>query len=236
MSTCLLCHNYFEEAHSWSTLFSVRAPDPICITCTSKFEMIHGDICAICGRPFAQLAEVYRDGNLCYDCIRWEQDQRWQGVLTMNRSVFLYNEFAKEVISLYKFRSDYIVSDVFTTNIKKTFQKHYTSNYLIIPIPLSNERLYERGFNQATVLAQKLGQPIHEVLSRFHHEKQSKKGRADRLESENVFQVVDSAVVKGKDILLIDDIYTTGSTLRQAGETLLHAGANIISSLTLMRS
>lgn len=235
MSSCLICHAYFEEVHSWGTLFSLSEPDPICGNCSESFEKITGELCTICGRPFSALSDEYRKGDQCYDCARWENDSEWQGVLTKNRSIYLYNDFAKEVISLYKFRGDYVLSTVFKTHLQQTFKTHFNSSYMIIPIPLSEERLYERGFNQATALAQLLNLPIQEILSRTHLEKQSKKNRSERIESDNVFALKNFELVKGKEILLIDDIYTTGTTLRHAAKVLFKNGANTVSSLTLMR-
>ncbi|RFB11037.1 ComF family protein [Bacillus sp. HNG] len=233
MSTCLLCHTYFEDVDSWSTLFSLTEPDPLCSTCSEKFEKVDGELCEICGRPFSELSDEYREGNLCYDCVRWEKETEWQGVLTKNRSIYLYNDFAKDVISLYKFRGDYAISSVFKTPLKKAFKTHFNSCYFVVPIPLSDERLYERGFNQAKALAVFLDVPAHEVLERTHLEKQSKKSRDERISGENVFRVID--IVQDKDILLVDDIYTTGSTLRHAGKVLTDAGAKSVSSLTLIR-
>ncbi|MEH7225045.1 ComF family protein [Bacillus sp. JJ1566] len=233
MSTCILCHNYFEEVDSWSTLFSLVEPDPLCSTCSEKFEKVDGELCETCGRPFSDLSDEYREGNHCYDCVRWEKDPHWQGVLTKNRSIYLYNDFAKDVISLYKFRGDYAISFIFKTPLKKAFKIHFNPSYLVVPIPLSDKRLYERGFNQAKALAELLDVPVHGVLDRAHLEKQSKKSRDERISGENVFRVTD--VVQDKSILLVDDIYTTGSTLRQAGFVLLKAGAKSVSSLTLMR-
>ncbi|THE12337.1 ComF family protein [Bacillus timonensis] len=233
MSTCLLCHNYFEEVDSWSTLFSLVEPDPLCSTCSEKFEKVDGELCEICGRSFSGLPDEYREGNLCYDCVRWENEPEWKGVLTKNRSLYLYNDFAKDVISLYKFRGDFAISSIFKTPLKKSFKTHFNSSYLVVSIPLSDERLYERGFNQAKAIAELLDVPIHEVLARTHLEKQSKKSRDERISGENVFRVVD--IVQDKDILLVDDIYTTGSTLRHAGKVLIEAGAKSVSSLTLMR-
>lgn len=235
MSNCLLCHSYFDEINSWSTLFSLTEPDPVCQNCTEKFEKIDGETCSICSRPFSNISDEYREGELCYDCVRWQQDKRWHDILKKNRSVYLYNDYGKEIISLYKFRGDYIISNAFRTSFKNAFKLYFNPSYVIVPIPLSIERLYERGFNQALGLAQLLNQPIHEILTRTHLEKQSKKSRLERMGTENVFRVVDASFVKGKDILLVDDIYTTGSTLRQAGEKLLDAGAKSVSSLTLMR-
>lgn len=233
MATCILCHNYFDEVDSWATLFSLVEPDPLCSTCSEKFEKIEGELCESCWRPFSGVADEYREGNHCYDCVRWEKDLLWQGILSKNRSIYLYNDFAKEVISLYKFRGDFVISSIFKTPLKKAFKTHFNSSNFVVPIPLSNERLYERGFNQAKALAALLDVQVHEVLARTHLEKQSKKSRTERILGENVFRVISD--VLDKDILLVDDIYTTGSTLRHAGKVLLEAGAKSISSLTLMR-
>lgn len=69
---------------------------------------------------------------------------------------------------------------------------------------------------------------------RTHSEKQSKKSRYERIHAQQVFQVC-SEEVQGKRILLLDDIYTTGSTLRQAAKVLKSAGAIEVKSLTLAR-
>ncbi|WP_318246450.1 ComF family protein [Rossellomorea aquimaris] len=105
---------------------------------------------------------------------------------------------------------------------------------LIIPIPLSDERLYERGFNQSTVLLEEAEVRPSTILTRLHSEKQSKKTRSERLLQEQVFRLAESDV-RGKTILLFDDIYTTGTTLRQAAKLLREAGADAVSSLTLAR-
>ncbi|WP_367379308.1 ComF family protein [Rossellomorea aquimaris] len=105
---------------------------------------------------------------------------------------------------------------------------------LVTPIPLSNERLYERGFNQSTALLEEAEVRPSCLLTRIHSEKQSKKTRRERLQQEQVFQL-GVGDVKGKRVLLFDDIYTTGTTLRQAAKLLKEAGAREVSSLTLAR-
>ncbi|MFD2214831.1 ComF family protein [Metabacillus endolithicus] len=144
----------------------------------------------------------------------------------------------KELLATFKFRGDAALVEVF----QKDFLASYKVNYLkekidfVIPIPLSPERLYERGFNQAKLLANFLPLPQIDILSRTHHEKQSKKSRQERLTASNVFSIVDSSKIMNKKILLIDDIYTTGSTLRHAANVLKGDGASSVFSLTLIRS
>lgn len=106
---------------------------------------------------------------------------------------------------------------------------------LVTFIPLSNERLMERGFNQAQALTDLLGLNTVELLTRLHTEKQSKKSREERISLAQVFQVTKPDLLKQKSILIVDDIYTTGSTLRHAAKALKTAGATEVSSITLAR-
>jgi competence protein ComFC len=196
---------------------------------------INGEICDICGRPFAGLEPSHRQGRLCTDCVRWQEDDEWKDVLMKNRSVYMYNEFMKEVVALWKFRGDYAIVEAFQKEFCREFYRHFDHTFLIVPIPLSAERLYERGFNQARALAELLNLLIHDILTRHHLEKQSKKSRRERLRTENVFRFSEKTSLQDKHIVLIDDIYTTGTTLRHAAKVLVKAGAASVSSFTLAR-
>ncbi|WP_346015005.1 ComF family protein [Metabacillus halosaccharovorans] len=155
-----------------------------------------------------------------------------------NVSVYEYNDSMKDILSTFKFRGDAALAAVFLKDFKTSYKANFKTTKFdaTIPIPLSPERLYERGFNQAKLLADFLPLPQLEVLERTHHEKQSKKSRQERLTSSNVFSITDRSIIEGKNILLIDDIYTTGTTLRHAAKRLKDFGAASISSLTLIRS
>ncbi|WP_319805544.1 ComF family protein [Cytobacillus firmus] len=104
----------------------------------------------------------------------------------------------------------------------------------LVPIPLSPERLYERGFNQSAALIHESGYTAIELLQRVHSEKQSKKSRQERIHHNQVFKPL-NADIENKVILLIDDIYTTGSTLYHAAKVLKASGAASVSSFTLAR-
>ncbi|MGN7175963.1 ComF family protein [Paenibacillus sp. FSL R5-0490] len=104
----------------------------------------------------------------------------------------------------------------------------------LVPIPLSPERLYERGFNQSAALILEAGFTPAELLQRIHSEKQSKKSRLERIHHHQVFEPL-NINIENKVILLIDDIYTTGSTLYHAAKVLKTGGAASVLSLTLAR-
>lgn len=229
---CLICNGILNPVVSWTSVFLETEEQLICHDCQDRLKPLDGERCRICSRI---LERNYRDGDLCYDCVRWEKDSDWNGVLTQNISLYEYNEFIKEVIAKFKYRGDYILACVF----KHALQAHLKSRFFdyLTPIPLSQERLYERGFNQAEALILEAGFKSTTLLTRIHTEKQSKKSRTDRIHLPQVFQLDSNGSIplEGKNVLLVDDIYTTGSTLRHAAKILLEHGAKKVDSFTLAR-
>lgn len=228
---CLICYTELIPQIGWTTLFSKAEPNLLCTECTTKFEKIEGETCRTCDRMLAKINPQFKVNNQCLDCVRWEQDPEWAGTLERNYSLFTYNDFAQEIIARYKYRGDYVLAHAFALLIKQKL--HSISFDEIVPIPLSTERQYERGFNQSEALIQACSYKPKRLLTRTHSEKQSKKSRADRIHLPQVFQA--NTKIPAQKILLIDDIYTTGSTLRHAAKLLKTAGASSVCSLTLAR-
>lgn len=230
---CLICRGEILPKVSWSTLLSRPKDNYLCDACFGKLPFIHGETCEKCSRPFSQLDPQYRTASLCFDCIRWNEAPGWSGCFEKNHSIFIYDDFLKEVISQYKFRGDYILAKAFSFFIKEKLK--FTDSHLLVPIPLSQERLYERGFNQSAALVREAGFTPTNLLERLHSEKQSKKSRKERIHLQQVFRPISNAEFQNKKIVLIDDIYTTGSTLYHAAKVLRAAGAASVSSFTLAR-
>ncbi|WP_066260386.1 ComF family protein [Neobacillus drentensis] len=230
---CLNCYEFILPNIGWRAIFSVEKEQLICQTCEGKLERIEGEQCRICSRPFQNIDEKFRRGDLCHDCFRWEEDPEWHGYLERNYSLFLYNDFLKEIIAKFKFRGDYVLAKIFSEFLKKRLTE--ITPDIFVPIPLSKERLYERGFNQASAILLEAGYQPNHLLSRIHSEKQSKKSRSERIHLPQVFQFLPDIQLAGKKVVLVDDIYTTGSTLRHAAKLLKEAGAASVQSLTLAR-
>lgn len=167
------------------------------------------------------------------DCVRWEKDENWRNVLTKNVSLFYYNKGMKEWLARFKYRGDYHLVHCFASEIRAEIQLMAPDR--IVPIPLSEERLKERGFNQAKALIEEAGFAAEELLGRIHTEKQSKKSRTERIHLPEVFYMIRPVSLAGETILLVDDIYTTGSTLRHAAKVLKNYGAQTVLALTLAR-
>ncbi|MGG7619637.1 ComF family protein [Bacillus coreaensis] len=228
---CLYCGEGINLSIGWGSLLSREKEVLFCEQCTKQLVPIDGECCVRCSRPYEGLAVEFRKGEFCYDCVRWEEDKEWQGILERNVSLYEYNEFLKGVISRYKFRGDYVLSKFLCKGLKKVIKEYD----LFSPIPLSNERLFERGFNQAEALILEAGLTPTFVLKRTHTEKQSKKSREERIQLSNVFEIASKEEIVGKKVLLVDDIYTTGSTVLHAGKLLKREGALSVSSFTVAR-
>ncbi|MEG6573099.1 MAG: amidophosphoribosyltransferase [Caldibacillus debilis] len=232
---CLLCGSPFVPDIGWNTFFLGEAKEEVCRECRKKLVKPEGPLCPLCSRPLNKAGEKYRRGNRCRDCHFWEKSAKFRGVLEKNISLYEYNGFLREVLYRFKYRGDYKIARAFSRDLKNAVKRLPFD--AAVPIPLSEERLYERGFNQAEALIAEAGlEPLH-ALTRVHSEKQAKKSKTDRILLAGVFQLHPaSGDVKGKTFLLVDDVYTTGSTVRHAARVLKEAGAQKILSLTVARS
>lgn len=230
---CLICANTLIQEYSWSSLLIKKEKIHVCEKCQGEFEPLTGKRCSKCSRMLSELQSEFIHNDMCHDCYRWEQDPKWKGVLEKNDSIYAYNPFLKELMALFKYRGDYAIAAVFTEGIRSLVADKKID--IFVPIPLSNERLIERGFNQSEALIVAAGLKSTLLLTRVHSEKQSKKSRQERIEIQQVFQFQSDLSIYDKQILIIDDIYTTGSTIRQAAVALKNAGASQVHSLTVAR-
>src|SRR5690625_4075328 len=116
-------------------------------------------------------------------------------------------------------------------SFNKTFS-FLLKNVWTVPITLSEERLLERRVNQAKVLAACLPAENKDILKSIHSEKHTKKTRSERLSADNPFAATKRV---NKPVILVDDIYTTGTTLRHAATLLKKQGCPEIYAYTLIR-
>ncbi|MBE5106955.1 ComF family protein [Bacillus thuringiensis] len=232
---CLLCDEYILETVSWYTFFVKSHRKYICDRCERKLSYIIGEICKECGRPLEFVPASFQEDEICMDCIRWMNEEKYQSF--KNRSLYMYDDEMKEILAQFKFRGDVELVHIFYRPFRRLFQKYFANVSTVIAVPLSKEREYERGFNQAELLAACLPVSVSNTsLSRIETEKQSKKTRKERVSGSNPFYFQEEEVFHGQHILLVDDVYTTGITVRQIGSLLYERGASEVSSLTLCRS
>ncbi|WP_142289549.1 ComF family protein [Gottfriedia luciferensis] len=224
---CLYCGGDFIEPFSLHKMF-FKERETACSQCLAQFERIKDPACEIC------CGTILENQKLCQNCKEYIKLNPNQPII-VNKSIFQYTNEMKEWLNRYKFYGDVTLASLFITDLKEYYQKSFR-NFKIVPIPLSKERLKERGFNQVEILAQQAGLPFIKCLQRVHTEKQSKLSRYERLSREQVFSFCGDEKFKNVPILILDDVYTTGKTVRDAAIILLQNGATEVYSLTLIRA
>ena len=207
--------------------------------------------CVGCGlsklKPY--MYAVLNEICICRDCFEdfhTTKDFTFEGkeFFDIAISPFLYDGIVAEIIRAFKFGNQVRFGDLLT-ELAFYYLKDSTlfDDYdLIIPVPLHKNRLDERGFNQAEVIAQRLGKLIdREVDSkclirlRDTLHQSSLKG-IQRIENVKDAFACEGADFKGKRIILVDDIYTMGETANECAKVLANAGAEKTALFTICKT
>lgn len=206
-----------------------------CAACADQVHFITGDICRICGTTFP---DSPAESHLCGDCLDTKPH------FSRARAIFSYKDIIVNAIHKFKYKKDLSSGEILASFIAGySFPDIDFADYsLIIPVPLHIKRLRERGFNQALILARAIGEKQNinvdfSVLKR-HKFTQTQTGSNKKERKQNIggaFEVSDRQKIAGKNIILIDDVYTTGATVNECAKTLMKGGAQNISVLTLAR-
>lgn len=224
---CVYCGVRFIGKFSLHKLF-FQSNESVCSQCLAKFKRIIGPICEIC---CGYIMENQKHCKNCIEYMRLKPDMP----LIINKSIFHYTNEVKEWLNNFKFFGDVQLASIFASDLREYYENSF-GNYKIVPIPLSDARLKERGFNQVEVLAQYAGLNLTNCLERIHTEKQSKLNRYERLCREQVFSFCGEEKFDNESIVILDDVYTTGKTIQDAAAILLQNGATEVHSLTLIRA
>ena len=206
----------------------------LCLSCQNKLKPIEQDVCLYCKIPsFFGLTHLSCQKKLNID-----------GLLTL----YYYGPILKKIIKNIKYRLAVQVWQEFYQIIKPEvieklgFYKKLSSDFIIQPIPLTTNKYNERGFNQAKIISvffQKfINSPIVDLLARKKEtlaqaQLGSLKKRYQNVKG--VFQVIDKKYFNNKKVILVDDVVTTGSTVKEAARILKEAGAKKVYVLALAK-
>ena len=218
---CPLCGETVSEVHC------------LCPECYAKLHFISGPCCRICGQPF----EYQPAGGLvCPRCLKKAPHY------TMARSVIVYDDFSKPLILALKHGDHPEMAILLAKFMAQAEPALFQDIDAMIPVPLHWTRRFKRMYNQAGLLAKALGRRkgipfLPNVLIRSRQtESQGHKTRNQREKNvRNAFRVKYPALIKGKRILLVDDVMTTGATLNECARVLNRAGAAEVRVITVYR-
>ncbi len=220
---CPLCHEAAPEAHA------------LCAACFSNLHFISHPACDCCGQPFPY---AMGEGALCASCLDEQPlyDKAW--------SVFAYDDQSRHLVTRLKFndRTDLVpllgrLLHGYGTAVTK-------GREIVMPVPLHRKRLLQRRYNQSLYLAREVSKRcaiplmIDGLRRQRHTAPQTGLSRKERLV--NVARAFGVApryadTIKGRHVLLVDDVFTTGATINACARALKKAGAASIHVLTVAR-
>ncbi len=205
----------------------------VCQACHDDIEWVASPLCLRCGRVFGSKEGVDRLCGLC---------QKEPPPFVRARAAVLYDDDgpAGSAIKRFKYGRRMDLLPVLQAWLRTPACRELTAAAdLLVPVPLHTRRLKERGFNQALLLARAFPDtPVaREALVRVRHTvPQSGLNPKERRENvKKAFAVPRPEEVKGKKIVLVDDVYTTGATVKECARVLLKAGAREVQVLTVAR-
>jgi competence protein ComFC len=234
----------------YDSLLTLIYPQACQICQQSVEKQADGFVCAGCW----QATGIYRGNEtLCRKCGAFLKDTPSDLETSCHRCDEDFYDSARAIgpyekaflISILKLKQTPFVPKTLSGLLFQTFlDSEFQAANLIIPVPLSKKRLATRGFNHAELLAQSVanqtGLTLDKTsLKRKIHTEKSRRGmdRKSRLESvKNAFEVVSPRLIKGKTILLIDDVFTSGATVSNCAQALKKAGAEKVCVLTVARA
>jgi len=216
---CPVCHDIVEPKG-----------ETICLACRKKLHPIQEPRCKKCGKPLDREEQEY-----CLDCAKGRHSFK-EGI-----ALYPYDEVMRTSIAYFKFHNRREYAKPYGEEIGK-----YLGNKLqswqadcLIPVPVHQAKRIHRGFNQAEVLAKAVsketGIPVdaellHRVKKTLPQKELNEEERRKNLQ--DAFQI-DKKGVKYKKIILVDDIYTTGSTIDACARSLKEAGVFEVYFLSL---
>ncbi|MCL4558801.1 MAG: ComF family protein [Deltaproteobacteria bacterium] len=205
----------------------------ICDDCKGRLTYIRPPFCTKCGRPFASDSGI---SHICHDCIKGRNR------FVAARAVFEYSGDIVRLIQRFKFGDRVDLSSYLSDELLGLYDAHLSSKGIaaIIPVPLSVRRLKHRSYNQTRLLAAglsgKLSVPMYQdVLEKIKETPpQSRLSAKERHENvKHAYRAADRHALRGRPVLLVDDVITTGATVNACVSALRKAGIRRVYVLAL---
>lgn len=199
-----------------------------CENCQSSVNVLNGIVCEICGLPQDK-------PGVCKACL--ESRPRFRSL----RAWAIFEEPVQSALHKLKYRRDMSMGDAIAAAMLPFVQCLNWNFELVVPVPLGKQRIRERGYNQVAMIAKPLAMGLGlqysaNMLSR-RKETRSQVGLSREERRTNVQGAFQAETgVKGKVVLIMDDVSTTGSTLSSGADALYAAGAKDVYALTVARA
>lgn len=185
--------------------------EKVCPDCRGKLAVIQEPRCKKCGKPLNDERKEY-----CYDC------ERHPKAYEEGRSIWLHRKPVSDALYRFKYQNKRCYAEFFAEALWERYEREIRrwNPDVIIPVPVHRKRYRKRGYNQAELIAHKLGRladiPVdtHFVKRIVDTKPQKELGAMERMENLRQAFDVGENTEKYKTVLLLDDIYTTGATIQ----------------------
>lgn len=197
----------------------------LCAKCMENLPLIAGHICEVCGAPLSG------EGEYCLRC------QKQESLFVRSRSPLVYEGVAKELIYAMKFSGRKYINDTLAAMMADCFLANKMEADVIVFVPMTAKEERKRGFNQSELLANNLGKrlnlPVLPALLKLKDTPPQKELNREEREKnlDGAFKCIFDEVKK-LNVLLVDDVFTTGVTANECTKALLKAKAKSVQVLT----
>ncbi len=204
----------------------------LCDNCIIDIQKLKGPACRRCG------SKVLSGQTLCAECSLQDSP------LDKNWSACRYDGKMRECIHLFKYKGYLGLVDIFGDIVKEFVEnnKIYNEVDIIAPVPLHPAKRRERNYNHAEILASAISKNFSIPIDlknlkkiKWSHSQSELKKEERKKNVKNTFILADARPFQDKRVLLVDDVYTTGATLRECARILKESGAAKVFSITLAK-
>lgn len=207
--------------------------DLVCMPCRLRLQPPPAPLCPRCQSP---RGTGQASGEVCLEC------KDWPPVLASARAAVVMDSTAGALIHALKYRGWRNIGELMGEKMARIGVSGLRSP-LVTPVPTTAWRRRTRGYNQAAVLARSIARlwdlPMEEVLVRRSGRTQVRLGPRERAENVRGAFVLPQHLrsrIRGRDVILVDDVLTTGSTARAAAAALESGGVNSVHLRTFARA
>lgn len=226
---CHICHNFLPNTGHVNKYF--------CPVCLKGFLKISSPLCPICGIPFDSFSE---ENHLCGNCLRRRPFYDALG------APYLYQGSIMDAIHQMKYTGkSYLAKSLgpLLSSFASKWIDNSTESLVVMPVPLHPKKLRERGFNQSLLLARAITSILSTELDflslrriKYTRPQTGLNSNERKKNVRNAFDLVGQKDFKGRSVILVDDVATTGNTMNECARMLKKAGCKKIFCLALART